>query len=132
MKAQGFRKYSLIVIGSVSLALGIIGVFIPVLPTTPFLLLASSCYIRSSERLYGWLVGHRVFGQYIHDYVTHKAVRRGTKIAVLAALWLTLAISAIAVEIFHIRLLLLAVGIGVSIHISTLKTLGGGKKDRLT
>ena len=57
----------LIVVGTLSLVLGIVGVFVPLLPTTPFLLLAAACYARGSERLYRWLVGHRYLGQYIRD-----------------------------------------------------------------
>lgn len=95
----------------------------PVLPTTPLLLLASFCYIRSSNRMYNWLINHKILGAYIHNYVTHRAVKRSIKIGALIFLWLTLAISILIISNLHIRLFLFIVGVGVSIHLLTLKTL---------
>lgn len=123
MIAKFIKKYLLISAGSLSLALGIIGVFVPVLPTTPFLLLASFCYIRSSSRMYNWLINHKIFGAYIYNYVTHRAIKRSIKIGTLIFLWLTIAISILSVSNLHIRLFLLVVGFGVSVHLLTLKTL---------
>jgi uncharacterized protein len=117
------KKYFLIFAGSASLASGIIGVFIPLLPTTPFLLLASLCYIRSSSRLYSWLVNHRIFGNYIYNYITFKAVRKKVKAAALIFLWLALAVSILISASIHLRIFLFIVGIGVSIHLITLKTI---------
>ena len=71
----------LVIAGSISLAFGVIGIFLPVLPTTPFLLLASFCYVRSSERLHRWLLEHRVFGKYIYNYEVHRAIPKKTKIS---------------------------------------------------
>jgi uncharacterized protein len=112
-----------IIAGSVCVGLGILGAFIPVLPTTPFLLLASYLYLKSSKHLYNWLMGHRLFGSYIYNYITYRAVRRKVKIGAVVFLWVTLAISIFLVNNIYIRLLLMVVGIGVSIHILTLKTL---------
>lgn len=66
------RKYFLIAAGFLSLGTGIIGIFIPVLPTTPFLLLAATCFIKSSKKLYQWLIDHRVFGKYIENYIKYR------------------------------------------------------------
>ena len=123
MIVESIKKYVLIFIGSISLALGIIGVVIPVLPTTPFLLLSSFCYIHSSKGLYNWLINHKVFGEYIYNYITYRAVKRSTKIGALIFLWVSLMISMLIVQSLHLRIFLLAVGIGVSIHLFTLKTL---------
>lgn len=123
MITQSIEKYLLIGLGSLALALGLVGVFMPVLPTTPFLLLASFCYIRSSKRMYNWLINHRIFGPYLYNYVTYRAVKRNVKIGGLIFLWLSLAISIFLVENLHIRLFLLAVGCGVSIHLLTLHNL---------
>ncbi|MDD3653890.1 MAG: YbaN family protein [Desulfotomaculaceae bacterium] len=123
MTAKFIRKYLLIITGSLSLALGIIGVFMPVLPTTPFLLLASFCYIRSSSRMYNWLINHKILGSYIYNYVTYRAIKQSIKIGALIFLWFTLAISILVVSNLHIRLLLFVVGFGVSVHLLTLKTL---------
>ncbi|MDD4200111.1 MAG: YbaN family protein [Eubacteriales bacterium] len=112
-----------ITIGSLSLILGITGVFIPVLPTTPFLLLASFCYLRSSERMYNWLMNHKIFGAYIYSYVTYKAIPKKTKIGTLVFLWSTLIVSMILVMSLLIRIFLLVVGIAVTAHLLMLKTL---------
>jgi hypothetical protein len=112
--------------GSVALALGIIGIFVPVLPTTPFLLLAAACYLRSSRRLYAWLLGHRLFGRTIRNYLQHKSVDRKTKIYALVLLWLSLTVSAILVPSAIVRILLPLIGIGVSIHLFSLKTMPKG------
>ena len=118
-----FKKYLLIVIGSISLGLGAVGVAVPVLPTTPFLLIALFCYLRSSRRLYDWLIHHRLFGTYLYNYVTYRAVPRQTKIGALVFLWAGLVTSIILVDALFVRLILLAVGIVVSIHILSLKTI---------
>ena len=102
--------------------LGVVGIFIPVLPTTPFLLLAVFFYLRSSKKLYEWLLQHRVFGTYIYNYITYKAVLKSTKVFAEIFLWSGLIISMTLVNSWYIRALLLTVGIAVSIHILTLKT----------
>ncbi|MDK9711523.1 YbaN family protein [Acidaminobacter sp.] len=117
------KKHLLILAGSLALILGIIGVVLPVLPTTPFLLLASYCYMRSSKRLYDWLMNHKILGPYLYDYITYRGVRRKARTAALSMLWLTLSISMILVDHFHIRLLLVFIGVAVSIHLFTLKTI---------
>ena len=80
MVSKTIKKYLLIAIGSIALILGIIGVFLPILPTTPFLLLSSFCYIQSSKRLYTWLIHHKIFGAYIYNYLTYRAISKKTKV----------------------------------------------------
>jgi len=63
-----FFRYLLIISGTIFLGFGIIGIFLPILPTTPFLLLAAACYARSSKRFYNWLMNNRWFGNYIKNY----------------------------------------------------------------
>ncbi len=109
--------------GLLALAAGLIGIFIPVWPTTPFLLLASFCFLRGSEKLHDWLINHKVFGAYIRDYTEHRAVRKKAKIGTLVFLWASLILSIILVKPLYVDLILVAVGIAVSIHILTLKTL---------
>jgi uncharacterized membrane protein YbaN (DUF454 family) len=116
-------RYLYIILGIIFLSLGIIGVFLPILPTTPFLLLTSFCFLRSSKRLYNWLVNHRIFGVFIYNYLTYKSATRNTKIGTLVFLWASLFISSLFIPQLAIKLLLLAVGTGVTIHICTLKTL---------
>lgn len=122
------KKTLLVAAGSVSVALGVVGIFVPLLPTVPFLLLAAFLYARSSQRLYGWLINHRVLGPYIYDYITYRSVKLSIKVATLVLLWLTLAVSIWLVSNLYVRIFLLAVGCGVSIHVLTLKT--PVKKDR--
>ena len=117
------KKYLLILAGSISLVLGIIGIVIPVLPTTPFLLLAAYCYIRSSKRLYDWMLNNRVFGTYIYNYITYRAIKRSVKVVTLIILWGTLTVSIVLVSNVYLRIFLVAVGVGVSIHVLSLKTL---------
>lgn len=117
------KKYILILIGSVSLAAGIVGILIPVLPTTPFLLLSSLCFIRSSKRLHDWLIGSKLFGEYINNYLKYRAVKHNTKIAALIFLWGSLTISILLVPNMYIDLLLVFIGLAVSIHILLLKNI---------
>ncbi len=117
------KKCLLIIIGTISLVLGITGLFLPVLPTTPFLLLSSFCYLRSSQRLYSWLMTRKVIGAYIYNYMTYKAVPKSTKLFSIIFLWITLIVSMILIGHWHVRIILILVGIGVSIHLLMLKTI---------
>lgn len=120
---RSVKKYLLVLAGSISLVLGVIGIMIPVLPTTPFLLLASFCYLRSSKRLYDWMLNNRVFGSYIYNYLTYRAIKRSVKVVTLILLWLTLAVSIVLVSNVYLRIFLVAVGVGVSIHVLSLRAL---------
>lgn len=110
--------------GILALLLGAMGVVIPVLPTTPFLLLSAALLMRSSPRLYLWLTGNRLFGPFIHNYRLYRAVPLRSKVSGLIFLWLMLGSSAVfAVHSWWLRALLLVVGVLVSRHILRLKTL---------
>lgn len=114
----------LIVAGTFSTVLGILGIFVPVLPTTPFLLLAAACYARSSQRFYDWLLNNKYFGNYLRDYQQRKAVPLKVKILTLALLWVTIGCSVVfAVDVTLVRVLLILIAIGVSIHVLSLRTL---------
>jgi hypothetical protein len=113
----------LITVGTLSVALGVVGMFFPILPTTPFLLLAAACYARSSDRFLHWLLNNRWFGAYIRNYREGRGMPLVTKVLTLLALWGTLALSAaFATSAWWLRLLLAGVGLGVSIHLLRLKT----------
>lgn len=120
---ESIKKYLLLIIGTISLVLGTIGIFIPLLPTTPFILLASFCYIRSSNRLYDWLINHKIFGKYIYDYLVHKSVKKSAKITAVSLIWFSLFFSFYIIKNLYINLILLIIGLLVSIHIIRLKTL---------
>ena len=73
-----------VIAGSVFVVLGAFGVILPGLPTTPFLILAAACYIRSSQRLYDWLIANKTFGPYLRDYREGKGIpKRAKKIALI-------------------------------------------------
>jgi len=124
MKGHTLKQYACLILGTLSLGIGMIGVLLPVLPTTPFLLMASFFYLRSSKRMYDWMLNHKVFGPYIYCYVKHQGVSRKTKIGVLIFLWSTLILSMVVIPGWQIKIFLLVVGIAVSTHIILLKTLG--------
>ena len=117
-------KLLFIVIASVSLALGVAGIFLPVLPTTPFLLLSASLYARSSDRLYQWLITHRVFGDYIRSFREDKAISLKHKIISLSTLWAVMLYSIFFVvnEKWYLQLLLASIAMGVSIYILSFET----------
>ena len=69
-----------IILGSTFVAIGTIGIFVPGLPTTVFMILAAACYIRSSEKLYNWLIQNKTFGKYIKDFREGKGMPRRAKI----------------------------------------------------
>ena len=83
--------------GIFALSLGIIGIVVPLLPTTPFLLLAAACFVRSSEKLYAWLLHHKWFGEYIRHYREHRAITLRAKIVILVLLWGVIAYTALGV-----------------------------------
>lgn len=117
------RKWLLAGAGVVAVGIGIVGIFVPILPTTPLLLLAAACFIRSSDRLYNWLIGHRWFGSYIRNYREHRAITRRAKVAALVLLWSVIGYSAVAaVSDWWMRALLGAIAVGVSIHLLRLRT----------
>lgn len=117
------RQIALIGSGSACVALGVVGMFLPVLPTTPFLLLAAVCYARSSQRLYDWLLTNRWFGAYIRNYCEGRGMARSHKIAVLLLLWLTIGASVVfGVQLWWVRLLLLVIAAGVTTHILKIRT----------
>ncbi len=123
------RKGLLISAGVLSVGLATAGIFLPLLPTTPFLLLAAACFIRSSNRLYQWLINHKWFGAYIRNYREHKAVTKRTKIVIILLLWGTLGYSAFGViDVLGVRILLSLIGVGVTLHVLRLKTLSPNRQ----
>jgi len=109
--------------GTICVSIGIVGVFLPLLPTTPFLLLAAFFYSRGSERFRRWLLGNRWFGNYLRRYGEHRSMSRRHKVFTLALLWIGIGLSAgVAVSSWWARLLLSMVAIGVTTHIVRLGT----------
>jgi uncharacterized membrane protein YbaN (DUF454 family) len=116
------KKRLLIVAGTLSTAIGIIGIIVPILPTTPFLLLAAACYLRSSERFYRWLLNNRLFGTYIGDYLAGRGMPLKTKVFTLLLLWIAIGISVCAgTQDLVVRIVLGLVAVGVTLHIILIK-----------
>ena len=119
-----FIKILLIACGTLCVALGVLGMLVPVLPTTPFLLLAVICYARSSERFYHWLLNNRWFGEYIKNYREGRGIPLREKTLTLIALWLTIGSTILlVVSAWWGQLILLGVAVGVTIHLVRIKTL---------
>ena len=81
-------------VGILSVVLGIIGIFLPLMPTTPFLLLAAFCFARSSQRWHDWLYAHRWFGPYLQRYHERHAMTRRDKLLTLLPMWLSIGLTA--------------------------------------
>ena len=116
-------RYMLIIAGTIFLGFGIIGIFLPILPTTPFLLLSAACYARSSQRFYNWLMNNRWFGKYIKNYREGRGVPFKFKVITISLLWITILSSIyFVINHFWIEIILIIIAIGVTIHILTIKT----------
>ena len=98
----------LLIIGWLAIALGTLGVFLPLLPTTPFILLAAWCFSRSSPRFHHWLLHRSWFGPYLRHWQQHKAMPPGAKSRAIAVIIVTFAVSLWLVDITWVRILLLA------------------------
>ena len=110
-------KIILRIVGTVSLILGIIGIALPVLPTTPFLLLTAYCYLKSAPAWHKRLLESKHFGPYIKNFQENKCIPVRIKVYSISMLWITICISCIFVSILWVRLLLLGIAVGVTWHI---------------
>ncbi|MBD3392313.1 MAG: DUF454 family protein [Chitinivibrionales bacterium] len=127
----------LVTVGVISLGLGGTGIFLPLLPTTPFLLVSAYCFSRSSERLHRWLLSHKWLGPYIKNYQEHRALPAGTKVVVLILLWATIGYAVLrVVSWWMMDVALVGIAAAVTVHIMRMKTLtrdmlfGSSEKDR--
>ena len=99
-------NYLLIILGAVSLGLGVTGMFLPVLPTTP-----------CSPRLYAWLMSQPRLGPYIRDFQEHRCISRKVKVISVSTLWVTVTVSIVLVHPLWLRILLFCIAVGVTVHI---------------
>ena len=112
------------ILGLLALGLGIMGIFLPVLPTTPFLLLSAALFLRSNRRLYDWLLNHPELGPYIRNFMVYKAIPLRIKVISVSLVWITLLNCAIFVaDRLIFRILFLALATAITIHILSYKTL---------
>ena len=111
-------KGLLVVCGSLCVALGVLGIFLPLLPTTVFLLMAAACYARSSDRFYQKLITNRWLGSYIQNHREGRGMRRRDKAVTLAMLWIGIGATMIwTAESVWVRALLLSIAVGVTVHV---------------
>ena len=115
-------KYFYLFSGFILVAIGVIGIFLPLLPTTIFLILASICFLKSSPKANEWLRNHKVLGGYIDNYQNKTGLTRNAKIANIITLWTSISLSAfLLTEELYIRIILLTIAIGVTIHLLMIK-----------
>ncbi len=110
-------KLVLNIVGVLAVLLGVIGIFLPLLPTTPFILLAAACFARGSERMHRYLLNHRVFGQLLRDYEAGRGIPARAKVLALAMMWPSLCYAMWRVDALWLRALLLLTGVCVSIYL---------------
>ncbi len=122
------KKILLISLGSFSVLLGIIGIFVPILPTTPFLLFAAWCFARSSDKFYNKLMDNKVLGGYIKNYRDKKAMPRHVKFITISLLWISILYSAIfAIDLYWLKMLLIIIAVLVTFHLLNLRTIKNTK-----
>jgi len=121
------KRRLFVIAGTIALGTGIVGIIVPVLPTTPFLLLAAICYMRGSERLYNALLYNRFIGSYVRNYLEGRGMSLKMKIWTLSLLWVAIICTAVlATDSLPIRIILAVVLIGVTIHVLLIKTANFG------
>jgi len=120
------KKGFYILLGTLALFVGFLGLFVPVLPTTPLVILAAACYFRGSERLYNWILDSELFGETIRNYRAGKGLTRGTKIRAIGLMWTVILLSAfLFVENILIRVSMIGIAAAVSAYLMRLPTYDG-------
>ncbi|MCJ7631654.1 YbaN family protein [Candidatus Bathyarchaeota archaeon] len=112
-------------LGTIFLVLGGVGIILPILPTTPFLLLSLACYYQSSKRMHNWMLHNKWFGSYLRNYTEGKGISLKAKLFTISLLWILICYSVFfVVNIMIVQILLFVIAIGVSIHLIELPTFG--------
>jgi uncharacterized protein len=117
------KKYTYIGLGIVATVIGIIGIIVPILPTTPFLLLAAFLFSKSSERFLNWLLTNKLCGSYIDNYRSGRGLPLKQKVLTVLLLWVTIGLSAfVFVDTLWVQILLLLIALAVTLHLIMIKT----------
>ncbi|WP_305044372.1 YbaN family protein [Geoalkalibacter sp.] len=116
-------KKGLLALGLLSMGLGVLGIFLPILPTVPLLLLAAACFARSSDKFYRWLLDHPRLGPLVNDYLDGEGIPLRAKISAIGLIWLSISLSALLlVPLPWVRVLLFAIAFGVTVYLLYLPT----------
>jgi uncharacterized membrane protein YbaN (DUF454 family) len=118
-----FKKSFYVIAGTICVALGAIGLFLPILPTTPFLLLAAACYCRGSERMLNWLLNNKYFGSYIKNYREGKGISAKNKTVAITTLWVSIFLSIFFIRILIMQITLLVIATAVTTYLLRMPTL---------
>lgn len=121
-KQNPIRKYLFIFLGTICFIIGAIGIIMPIIPTTPFLLLTAWFYLRSSEVLHQYLMKHRVFGRYLRNYQNKSIVRKDKYITIIT-LYIGITISCFMVDLWILRMMMVGIALGVTAHLNSLKVM---------
>jgi len=117
-------RWTLLTSGFLATALGVLGIFLPILPTVPFLLLALACFARSSERFYDWLLEHAYFGPIVQPYINGCGMSRVSKVKAITLLWASISLSAFfLIELVWVQVLLLVIACTVTFYLLSLPTI---------
>ena len=117
------KKGFFVVLGTLALALGFLGLFLPVIPTTPLVILAAACYMRGSKRLHGWLLESKWFGETINTYQSGQGLSKATKIRAIGLMWIVITISAVFyVDSLPLQVLMFGTAIWVTRYLLGLPT----------
>jgi uncharacterized membrane protein YbaN (DUF454 family) len=116
-------RYAYLISGFLMVAIGIIGIFLPILPTTIFLILASACFVKSSPKVNDWLRNNKFLSPYLKNYQDKTGLSIQMKIFTISFLWLSISLSAFYLtNEFYIKVILFVIAVGVSIHLIMVKT----------
>jgi len=116
------KRTLVFIMGLIALGLGTLGMVLPLLPTTPFVILAATCFSYSSDEFYNWIKKNRLFGPYIENYREKRGLTIAFKVRTIIILWVSLAISMFLLREVWIYALLCVVGVCVTTHLLLIKT----------
>ncbi len=118
-------RWLLLGAGLVAVVLAVVGIFLPVLPTVPFLLLAVACFARSSERFYTWLLEHNHLGPIVRPYLQGDGIPRKNKVRAIVLIWLSIGLSVFLLNLFWVKAVLVGIAATVTIYLLKLPTSTG-------
>lgn len=117
---NNFLRIAILAIGFCATGLGVLGIFLPVLPTVPLLLLAAACFARSSERFHQWLLSHNRLGPMIKSYTSGQGIPLRSKVSAIGIIWIVIPVSAFIVHPLWLKYLLVIIAISITLYLLSL------------